>query len=131
MGIVTLFLNGAPQKIKVKIKESRLLKFYQENSTENSAENNLKENSKFNELGNFSRKEKKKSQIQRTFFPDTKFSRNCTKICNTLSFLSLSFSFLLYKIPFSKFYCPSYLLSYLSPPPLGQDMTQGQFLSGV
>ena len=30
-------------------------------------------------------------------------------------------------------YCSSYSLSYLSnpTPPLGQDMTQGQFLSGV
>ncbi len=34
MGFVTGFMNGAPQEIKVKINESRLLKFYQENSTE-------------------------------------------------------------------------------------------------
>ena len=42
-GFVTRFLNGASQEIKVKLNESRLLKFYQvkqlkENSTENSAE---------------------------------------------------------------------------------------------
>ena len=34
MGLVTRFMNGAPQEIKVKINEIRLLKFYQENSTE-------------------------------------------------------------------------------------------------
>ena len=55
MGFVTRFLNGASQEIKVKLKESRLLKFYQvkqlkENSKENSAEKNLKEDSQFNEL---------------------------------------------------------------------------------
>ena len=43
----------ASQEIKVKLNESRLLKFYQvkqlkENSTENSAERNFKEDSKFN-----------------------------------------------------------------------------------
>ena len=46
-GFVTRFLNGASQEIKVKLNESRLLKFYQvkqlkENSTENSAEKNFK-----------------------------------------------------------------------------------------
>ena len=43
-----------------------------ENSTENSAEKNLKEDSKFNELWNFSikeKKEKKNTEIQRTLFP--------------------------------------------------------------
>ena len=34
MGFVTHFINGAPQEIKLKINESRLLKFYSENSTE-------------------------------------------------------------------------------------------------
>ena len=34
MGFVTRFMNGAPQAIKVKINESRLLNFNQENSTE-------------------------------------------------------------------------------------------------
>ena len=34
MGFVTRFMNGAPLEIKVKINESRLLKFYKENSTE-------------------------------------------------------------------------------------------------
>ena len=34
MGFITCFMNGAPQEIKVKINESRLLKFYLENSTE-------------------------------------------------------------------------------------------------
>ena len=71
-----------------------------ENSTENSAEKNFKEDSKFNELYNFSIKQKKKRKIlkfKELYFPDTlsdKFPANCTKICNTLSFLSLS----LYKI---------------------------------
>ena len=53
IGFVTRFLNEASQEIK--INESRLLKFYQENSTEkssteNSAEKDLKEDSKFKEL---------------------------------------------------------------------------------
>ena len=43
-----------------------------ESSTENSAEKNLKEDSKFNELWNFSIKQKKKkkknTQIQKTLF---------------------------------------------------------------
>ena len=136
---------------KVKLNESRLLKFYQvkrlkENLTENSAEKNFKEDSQFNELWNIStkqkktvkkntqiqrtlkhfyktKKEKKNTQIQRTlkhFYktkkrkekysnsknfvsPDTlsdKVQQMVLKICNTLSFLSLSFLFLLYKIPF-------------------------------
>ena len=85
---------GSTKKIQLK-----------ENSTDNSAEKNLKENSKFNELWNFSIKKKKKknTQIQRTLFPRTlsqiSFPQIVLKICNTLSFLSLSFSFLLYKIP--------------------------------
>ena len=46
IGFVTRFLNGVSQEIKVKLNESRLLKFYQvkqlkENSTENSAEKKL------------------------------------------------------------------------------------------
>ena len=60
MGFVTRFLNRASQEIKVKLNESRLLKFYQvkqlkENSTENSTEKkNFKEDSQFKELWNFS-----------------------------------------------------------------------------
>ena len=58
MSFVTRFLNGASQKIKIKLNESWQLKFYQvkqlkENSTENSAEKNFKEDSQFNELWNF------------------------------------------------------------------------------
>ena len=74
MGFVTCFLNWVSQEIKVKLKESRLLKFYQvkqlkENSSENSAENNFKEDLQLNELGNIStkrKKENKNTQIQRT-----------------------------------------------------------------
>ena len=69
-----------------------------ENSTENLAEKNLKENSKFNELWNFSVKQKKKKQKtkkekkkekkrkysnSKNFSPNTlsdKFPANCTKI---------------------------------------------------
>ena len=39
-------------------------------------------------------------------FPDTlsdKFPANCTKICNTLSFISLSFLFLGINFPFKNF----------------------------
>ena len=110
MGFVTRFLNGASQEIKVKLNESRLLKFYQvkqlkENSTKNSAEKNFKEDSQLNELWNISTKqnEKKNTQIQRTLFPEHSLRyvpANCTKICNTLSFLSLYLSFRLYKILF-------------------------------
>ena len=54
-------------KIKVKLNESRLLKFCQvkqqkENSTENSAEKNFKEDSQFNELWNISTKQKRKEK---------------------------------------------------------------------
>ena len=78
MGFVTRFLNGTSQEIKVKLDESRQLKFYQvkkleENSTENSAEKNFVEYSQLNELWNISTKLKKKkrknTQIQRTLFP--------------------------------------------------------------
>ena len=82
-----------------------------ENSTENSAEKNLKENSKFNEVWNFSikqknkkkKKKKEKYSNSKNFVSRTlsdKFPANYTKTCNNLSFLSFSFSFLLYKIPF-------------------------------
>ena len=80
-----------------------------EDSTENSAEKNLKENSKFNELWNFLIKEKKKRKklkFKELCFPGTlsdKFPANYTKICNTLSFLSLSFLFLSIKFPFKNF----------------------------
>ena len=55
MGFVTRFLNGASKEIKVKLNESRLLKFYQinqvkENSSENSAEKNFQEDSQLDEL---------------------------------------------------------------------------------
>ena len=55
------------QEIKVKLNESRLLKFYQvkqlkENSTENSTEKNFKEDSQVNELWNISIKLKRKEK---------------------------------------------------------------------
>ena len=64
MGFVTRFLNKASQEIKVKLNESRLLKFYKvkqlkENSTENSAlkkTRNSENSEKF--LQNKKRKEK-------------------------------------------------------------------------
>ena len=52
------------------------------------------------------KKKKKKRKIlkfKEICFPDTlsdKFQQIVLKTCNSLSFLSLSFSFLLYKIPF-------------------------------
>ena len=66
-GVVIRFLNGTSQEIKVKLNESRLLKFYQvkrlkENSTENSAEKNFKEESQLNELWNVSTKQNKKKK---------------------------------------------------------------------
>ena len=64
MGFVTCFLNGASQEIKVKLNESRLLKFYQvEQLKENSTEN-FKEDSQFNELWNISSKQKVKKNTQ-------------------------------------------------------------------
>ena len=100
MGFVSRFLNGASQEIKVELNESWLLKFYQvkqlkENSTENSAEKNFMENSQLNELWNVSTKKKKCSNSEILSVP-----ANCTNIFNPLSFLFLSFLFLLYKILF-------------------------------
>ena len=69
MGFVTRFLNGASLEIRVKLNESRQLKFYQvkqlkENSTENSAENNFKEDMQINELWNISTKPKQKKILK-------------------------------------------------------------------
>ena len=66
-GFITHFWNGASQEIKVKLKESWLLKFYQvkqqkENSTENSDEKNFKEDLQFNELWNILTKQKRKEK---------------------------------------------------------------------
>ena len=66
-------MNGASQEIKVKLNESRQLKFYQvkqlkENSTENSVEKNLKEDLQLNGRFDKTKKEKKNNQIQRTLF---------------------------------------------------------------
>ena len=57
----------ASEEIKVKLNESRLLKFYQvkllkENSTKNSAEKNFKEDPQLNEPWNISTKQKKKKR---------------------------------------------------------------------
>ena len=76
-----------------------------ENSTENSAVKNLKEDSKLmnSETFRWNKKEKKKTQIQRTLFSWNSLREvpaNCSKVRHTLSFLSFSFLFLLYKIPF-------------------------------
>ena len=112
IGFVTRFWNcrnrfkqaEASQEIKVKLNESRLLKFYQvkqlkENSTEISAEKILKEDSEFKELWNISskQKQKKKKEKKRKILkfkelclPDTltdNFQQIAPKICNTLSFL--------------------------------------------
>ena len=71
---VTRSLNGASQEIKVKLNESRQLKFYQvkllkENSTQNSAEKNFKEDSQFNELWNISpNKNRKVLKFKELFF---------------------------------------------------------------
>ena len=48
------------------------------------------------------KEKKKKLKFKELYFPNTQISflQIVLKICNTLSFLSLSFSFLLYKIPF-------------------------------
>ena len=108
----------------MKLNEYRLLKFNQvkqlkENSTENSAEKNFKKirnlmnsktflQNKKKKKKKKERKKKKKKKKKRKIlkfkelcFPDTlsdQFQQFVLKICNTLSFLSLSFSFLLYKI---------------------------------
>ena len=83
MGFVTRFLNGASQEIKIKLNESRLLKFYQvkqlkENSTENAAENNFKEDSQFKELWNISTKQKR----------NEKYSNSMNFVSRTLSQIS-------------------------------------------
>ena len=74
---VTCFLNEASQEIKVKLNESRLLKFYQvkqlkENSSQNSAEKYFLEDSKLMNSETFRQskiKQKKKKNTQRTLFP--------------------------------------------------------------
>ena len=111
MGFVTRFSNGACQEIKPKLNESRLPKFYQvkqlkENSTEKTAEKNLKKDSELNELWNILTKQKKKEKysnsknfVSRTL-SQISLPQIVLKIYNTLSFLSLFFSFPLYKIPF-------------------------------
>ena len=107
MGFVTRFLNGTSQEIKVKLDESRQLKFYQVKKTRR----------KFNwefcwkelcrilaikwTLKHFyktKKKEKKKYSNSKNIVSQTLVQ----KICNTLYFPSLSFSFLLYKIPIWK-----------------------------
>ena len=56
----------------------------------------------------------------------------CTIFCldNVPSFLDILFEFfVIFQFVFDVSY--SLVLSYLPTPPLGQDTTQGQFLSGV
>ena len=113
------FMNGAPQEIKIKINESRLLKFYLENSTE------IKFNWKKIQPRILWKRTLKKTKIQRTLkhfyktknelkkilkykelcFSDTS-QISCLqivlKICNTLSFQSLSFLFLCLRLLFKK-----------------------------
>ena len=51
-------------------------------------------------------KKRKILKLKELCLPDTlpdKFPANCTKICTTLSFLSLSFLFLYIKFPFKNF----------------------------
>ena len=105
---ITHFMNGAPQEIEVKINESQLLKFYQENSTMNSVKKKLKEDSKFKQLLNIftkkkkrkkkEKKEKKNTQIQRTLFPWT---------LSQISFpqIALKFATLYLFYPFLSFFC--------------------------
>ena len=71
MGFIPRFLNVASEEIKVKLNESRLLKFYQvKRLKENSAEKNFKEDLQFHELWNISTKWKEELKItQRTLFP--------------------------------------------------------------
>ena len=94
---------------------------WKENSTENSAEKNLKENLKFNELWNFSIKQKKKRKILKfkEFVSGTlsqiSFPQVVPKICNTLSFLSLSLFFLCMKFLLKKFIvCVIFSYQYLN-----------------
>ena len=104
----------ASQEIKVKLNESRRLKFYQveqpkENSTENSAEKNLKEDLKYNELWNVLTKKKKKKKKKRKIL---KFKELCFP--NTLSdkfqLIALKFATLYLFYPFlSCFFCVKFL----------------------
>ena len=77
-----LWSQEASQEVKVKLNESRLLKFHQikqlkENSTENSTEKNFKEDSQFNEIWNISKKKKKKKK--------KKEKRNYSNLKNVVS----------------------------------------------
>ena len=100
-----------------------------ENSTENSAEMYLKEDSKFYEFWNVSTKQKKKKKKRKEKKRKEKYSNlknfvyrilytvSSSKLYKkfaTLSFLSLSFLIPLYKSPFWKHYCLSYLFKSVS-----------------
>ena len=100
MGFVTRFLNGASQEIKVKLNESRRLKFYQvkqrkENSIENSAQKNLKEDSKFNELKHFYKAKREKKNTQRTLFPRILSQISSCKLHKNLQHFIFSIPFFL------------------------------------
>ena len=124
MGFVTRFLNRASQEIKVKLNESRLLKFYQfkqlkENSTENSAEKNFRQDSQFNEPWNISTKQKKKIlKFKELYFPDTlsdKFQQIALKFATLYLFYLFLSCFLYIKFLFKKkLYCLCYLFESVS-----------------
>ena len=115
MGLATHFLNGASQEIKVKLNEIWQLKFYQvkqlkKNSTKNFAEKNLKEDLELNEIWNISTRKKKRKEkysnsknfISRTL-SRISFLEIVLKYATVYLFLSLSFLFLLHKIPSKNF----------------------------
>ena len=120
-------LKWSFQEIKVKLNESRQLKFYQfkqlkENSTENSAEKNFNEDSQFNELWNISTKKKKKKKKRKILklneicFPDIlsdKFKQIVLELATLYLFYPFLSRFFCLKFPFKNFiFCIIFTNSY-------------------
>ena len=117
IGFVTHFLNRAPQEIKVKINESQLLKFYQENSTKiNSTEKKIDrefcgkepkrklEIQRTLKLFDKTKKKRKRLKFKELCFPEILSDKFPAKLYKNLQHFIFSipflFVFFLYKIPF-------------------------------
>ena len=100
-------MNGAPQELKVKINESRLLKFYPENSTENSAEKNLKKIRNLINFETFRSNKKKKYSNSKNFVSRTlsqiSFPQIALKFATLYLFYPFFSSFFSTKFPLKNF----------------------------
>ena len=97
IGFITRFLNEASQEIT--LNESRILKFYQENSTERKFNRELcRKNLKLTlKLFDKTKKKRKRLKFKEFYFPDShsdKLPTNCTKNLQHYIFSVPSFLFL-------------------------------------